>query len=77
MLLADQRHGELLKLESIDHNTITLETTNVAGMRDRYQGTLSADGSTLLGELGWDSRTDSQRVLSLSPRPVGPLHLER
>jgi hypothetical protein len=52
MLLVDQRHGELLKLESIDHNTITLETTNVAGMRDRYQGTLSADGSTLLGSWG-------------------------
>jgi hypothetical protein len=52
MLLVDQRHGELLRLESVDHDTITLETTNVAGMRDRYQGTLSADGSTLLGTWG-------------------------
>jgi hypothetical protein len=55
MLLVDQRHGELLRLESIDRHTITLETTNVAGVRDRYQGTVSADGSTLLGSWGGTS----------------------
>jgi hypothetical protein len=49
MMLIDQRHGELLRLESVDHDTIALETTNTAGVRDRYQATLSADGSTLVG----------------------------
>jgi len=65
MLLVDQRHGELLRLESIDHDTITLDTTNPAGVRDRYRGTLSADESTLVGTWGG---TPTGRTFNASTR---------
>ena len=67
MLLIDQRHGELLRLESLERDKITLETTNNAGVRDRYQGTLSADGSTLVGTWRGPSGV-STRTLNASSR---------
>jgi hypothetical protein len=66
MLPIDQRHGELLRLESVDRDTITLETTNMTGVRDRYQATRSADGSTLIGV--WVGQVGSGRTLNASSR---------
>ena len=50
--LIDQRHGELLRLVSLEGRSITLDTTSAVGRRHRFQGTLSADGLRLSG--GWD-----------------------
>jgi len=66
MLLVDQRHGELLRLVSVDQNTIVLETTNGTGLRDRYQATRSADGSTLDG--AWIGQPGSSRRFNASSR---------
>jgi hypothetical protein len=66
MMLIDQRYGERLTLESIAPNAITLETTNGAGVRDRYQATRSADGSTLVG--AWLGIAGSSRTLNASTR---------
>jgi hypothetical protein len=52
MSLVDQRHGELLQLESVEHGTIMLDTTNSGGARYRYHATLSGDRSTLVGTWG-------------------------
>jgi hypothetical protein len=62
--LIDQRHGELLSVESSGHDTITLETTNAGGVRDRYQGMLSEDGSTLAG--GWHGPSGAGRTFNAS-----------
>jgi hypothetical protein len=51
----DQRHGELLQVIDRENRAITLETTSAAGMRYRFHGTLSADGSALIGM--WPSAT--------------------
>ena len=64
MLLADQRHGERLTLESIAPDAITLETTNGAGVRDRYQATRSADGLALVG--AWLGIAGSSRSFNAS-----------
>ncbi len=56
--LIDQRHGELLQLVSLEQRTITLDTTGAAGQRYRFQGTLSADGSTLVGR--WNGLNASE-----------------
>jgi hypothetical protein len=61
---ADQRHGERLTLEFIAPDAITLETTNGAGVRDRYQATRSADGLTLVG--AWLGIAGSSRSFNAS-----------
>lgn len=45
----DQRHGEWLRVVSATRHTIVLETTAAGGALHRYEGTLSADASTLTG----------------------------
>jgi hypothetical protein len=62
--LIDQRHGELLSVESSGHDTITLETTNAAGVRDGYHGMLSEDGSTVAGS--WRGPSGSGRTFNAS-----------
>lgn len=47
--LIDQRHGELLQVLPGEHLAIGLETTSPGGMRYRFRGAVSADGSTLAG----------------------------
>ena len=60
----DQRHGERLTLEFLAPDAITLETTNGAGVRDRYRGTRSADGSMLVG--AWLGIAGSSRNFNAS-----------
>ena len=45
----DQRHGQWLRVVSATHHAIVLETTAAIGALYRYEGTLSADASTLTG----------------------------
>jgi hypothetical protein len=45
----DQRHGEWLRVVSATRHAIVLETTAPGGALYRYEGTLSADASTLTG----------------------------
>jgi hypothetical protein len=47
--LIDQRHGELLQVLPGEHSAIGLETTSPGGIGYRFRGTVSADGSTLVG----------------------------
>jgi hypothetical protein len=47
--LIDQRRGELLQVIATENRAITLDTTSAGGMRYRFRGTVSGDGSTLVG----------------------------
>jgi hypothetical protein len=49
IVLIDQRRGELLQVTASENRGITLDTTSAGGMRYRFRGTVSADGSTLVG----------------------------
>jgi hypothetical protein len=53
IVLLDQRHGELLRLVSVNDGTITLETTFAGGRRHQFQATLSEDGAMRVGT--WDN----------------------
>jgi hypothetical protein len=50
--LTDQRRGELLQVTASENRGITLDTTSPGGMRYRFRGTVSGDGSTLAGVWG-------------------------
>lgn len=58
----DQRHGELLQVATSESRTIILSTTAPGGMRYRFRGALSADGSTLTGT--WQSETGTGGTLN-------------
>jgi hypothetical protein len=54
--LIDQRHGELLRVVSLEQGTITFGTIAAAGREYRFQGALSPDGLRLSG--GWTAVGD-------------------
>jgi hypothetical protein len=49
LALIDQRRGELLQVTASENRAMTLDTTSAGGMRYRFRGTVSGDGSTLVG----------------------------
>jgi hypothetical protein len=67
----DQRHGEWLRVSSVEGDVVVLELVSAGAPQWRYFGRLSADGSRLEGRWGTDNAND---ILAALARGAGGLN---